>query len=407
MTLPLDQVQAAAKQYLPPAVEFARHLIATPSMPGKEGNIAAVVKREMEELGYDKVWVDHAGNVIGKINGGNGPTLMLNGHIDHVDPGPPEDWPYPPFAAQVVDGELWGRGAVDMKGPVASMVYAASLFKHMRLSPPGDIYVTAVVMEEIGGVGTRHAASHLNPQIAVCGEPSSNALMRGHRGRVEVIVEFMGRSAHASTPHLGINPHFGAAAFLQAMSNLPLGYEEALGASTVAPTLYHTDQFSPNVIPSLVQLTLDWRNVPSETPNDIIKKTNDLLAEVLAGSPFANSLQARAAISKSVFTTYTGFTEDFPAIAPSFLMPLQHELVQTGHQSLVDALGRDGGVGVWGFATDGGHLMEAGIPTLGFGPGDNKLAHTNQERIPVAQIEEALVGYTALMLSLPTASAAL
>jgi acetylornithine deacetylase/succinyl-diaminopimelate desuccinylase-like protein len=96
--------------------------------------------------------------------------------------------------------------------------------------------------------------------------------------------------------------------------------------------------------------------------------------------------------------------EDLPSITPSFLMPLQHPLVQTAHQTLVDALGRDDGVGVWGFATDGGHLMEAGIPTLGFGPGDNKLAHTNQERISLAEMEEALVGYTALLLSLPMVS---
>lgn len=404
MTLPLEQIRAAAKQCHPATIEFARQLVATPSMPGKEGNIAAVVKKEMEELGYDQVWIDQAGNVIGKINGGDGPAVMLNGHMDHVDPGPLQDWPYPPFAAQIVDGELWGRGAVDMKGPVACMVYAASLFKQMRLTPPGDIYVTVVVMEEVGGVGSKHAVSHLNPQIAICGEPSSNTLMRGHRGRVEVLVEFRGRSAHASVPHLGVNPHYGASAFLQAISGLSLGYQEALGASTVAPTLYHTDQFSPNVIPSLVQLTLDWRNVPPETPADIINKISELLAEVLNKMPLAANLRAGATITQNSFTTYTGFTEDFPAIAPSFLMPLQHELVRHGHQTLVDALGRDDGVGVWGFVTDGGHLMAAGIPTLGFGPGNNKLAHTNQERISVAEMEEAVVGYTALLLSLPAAT---
>ncbi len=403
MTLPLEQIRAAAKQYHSATVEFARHLISTPSMPGEEGDIAAVVKKEMEELGYDKVWIDRTGNVIGKINGGDGPPIMLNGHIDHVDPGPPDGWPYPPFAAQIVNGELWGRGSVDMKGPVASMVYAASLFKHMRLTPPADIYVTAVVMEEIGGIGSKHLTTHLNPKIAICGEPSNNTLKRGHRGRIELIVEFMGRSAHASVPHLGANPHYGAAVFLQALAGLSLGQEEMLGQSTVAPTLYQTDQFSPNVIPSLVQLTLDWRNVPSETPEMIVQKTNALLADALAGTPYAASLKARAAISKKVFTTYTGVTEDFPSVFPSFLMPLQHNLVQTAHKTLAEALNRDDGIGVWRFATDGGHLMEAGIPTLGFGPGNDQLAHTNQERIPLTQIEEALVGYAALMLALPTA----
>ncbi|GAB4424703.1 MAG: M20/M25/M40 family metallo-hydrolase [Anaerolineae bacterium] len=400
MTLPLEQIQAAAAQLHAATVEFARHLVSTPSMPGQERDIAAVVKKEMQELGYDHVWVDNAGNVIGKIEGGGGPAIMLNGHIDHVDPGPPDGWPYPPFAAEIVEGELWGRGSVDMKGPLACMIYAASLLRQMGLTPPGDVYVTAVVMEEIGGLGSKHLTTHLKPQIAICGEPSNNTLRRGHRGRVELIVEFLGRSVHASVPHLGINPHYAAAAFLQALAGLPLAQEEALGASTVTPTLYHTDQFSPNVIPSLVQLTLDWRNVPSETPNDIVAKTNALLAEVLAGS-----VQARAAVSKKEFTTYTGITEDFPSIFPSFLMPLDHPLVQTAHNTLADALGRDDGVSVWRFATDGGHLMEAGIPTLGFGPGNDQLAHTNQECIPLAQMKEALVGYTSLLLALPAAVA--
>ena len=159
------------------------------------------------------------------------------------------------------------------------------------------------------------------------------------------------------------------------------------------------------MIPGLVQLTLDWRNVPAETPDDIVQKIEALLSTALNESPYAAEVQARVAISKKAFTTYTGLTEDFPSIFPSFLMPEQDPLVQTAQATLIEALGRDDGVGIWSFATDGGHLMQAGIPTLGFGPGDDKLPHTNQERISLAQIEEALIGYTALLLTLPTLEA--
>ena len=245
MTLPLQQLKAVAQQSQPATVEFARHLIATPSLPGEEANIAEIIKKEMTGLGYDKTWVDRAGNVIGKVNGGDGPSIMLNGHMDHVDPGPPEGWPYAPFAAEIVEGELWGRGAVDMKGPLACMIYAASLFKQMQLTPPGDIYVTVAVMEEIGGLGSQHLTSHLNTSLAICGEPSNNTLRHGHRGRVELIVEFNGHSAHASAPHLGVNPHFGTAAFLQALSGLSLAQDNTLGSSTVVPTLYHNRSVQP------------------------------------------------------------------------------------------------------------------------------------------------------------------
>lgn len=401
----LKNMRAIAQQYLAPTVEFAQHLISVPSMPGHEGEVAQVVRKEMEELAYDEVWTDRVGNVIGKINGGDGPTVMLNGHIDHVDAGPPENWPYPPFEAQIVDGELWGRGSVDMKGPVACMVYAASFIKQLGITPPGDIYVTAAVLEEVGGVGTKHLAQHLQAQAAICGEPSNNTLRRGHRGRVELIVEFRGQSAHASVPHLGVNPHYAAAAFLQALAQIPLAHDDTLGSSTVVPTLYHTDQFSPNVIPSLVQLTLDWRNVPAETPDIIVNKIQKLIETAVTPAANAGEVDVRAAISHSEFTTYTGVVEDFQAVFPSFLLAVDDPLVQAAHAALVEAFGRDDGVNVWRFATDGGHLVEAGIPTVGFGPGDDQLAHTRLERIRLAQMEEALVGYMALALALGRAAA--
>ena len=168
MNLPLENVRSTAHEYQPPLIDFTQHIVATPSLPGQEGDVAVIIATEMENLGYDKVWRDQVGNIIGKINGGDGPTILLNGHMDHVDAGPLEGWPYPPFSGQIVDGNLWGRASVDMKGPTACMIYAASLFKRLHITPPGDIYMTVPVMEEIGGLGTQHLATHLNAQAAIC-----------------------------------------------------------------------------------------------------------------------------------------------------------------------------------------------------------------------------------------------
>jgi putative selenium metabolism hydrolase len=366
--------------------------------------VAAIISSEMNKLGYDEVWTDQVGNVIGKIKGGSGPSIMLNGHMDHVDTGPVEGWPYPPFSGQIVDGELWGRASLDMKGPVACMTYAAGLFRQVGLKPPGDILMTAVVMEEVSGLGTQHIASQFNVQAAICGEPSNNILRRGHRGKVELVVTFEGRSAHASVPHLGVNPHYAAAAFLSALPTLELPQDEVLGASTVTPTLYTTDQSSSNVIPGKVSLILDWRNVPAESPDMIIAKVKTLLDRSLASSHQAQGCRATVTVTDQEFTTYTGVSRLLPSIFPSFLLPETDRFVQQAHATLVNVLGRDDGVDIWHFATDGGHLMKAGIPTIGFGPGDDKLAHTNQERIPLAQIEEAVVCYAALILALAEAA---
>jgi succinyl-diaminopimelate desuccinylase len=396
--IPLEKIQSIAHERHAAATAFARQMIQIPSLPGHEQDIAVVVSQEMENLGYDEVWADGVGNVIGKIQGGTGPTVLLNGHMDHVDPGPAEGWPYPPFSGEIVNGELWGRGSVDMKGPVACMVYAAGLFKMIGLTPPGDIFMTVPVMEEVGGLGTQYLTTHLQAAAAICGEPSHNTLRRGHRGRVELQVIFKGRSAHASIPQLGINPHFHAARFLRRLPELDMLEQADVGISTVTPTLYHTDQISPNVIPGEVRLTLDWRNIPAESPDEIVAKIQDLLDSL------GEDAQARVEISTTRLTTYTGLQEDFPAIFPSFLLAEDDPIIQTAHATLVKVLGRDEGIDIWSFATDGGHLMTAGIPTIGFGPGDETLAHTNQERINLAQMEEAVVAYAALVLALGKAA---
>lgn len=401
MDLPLTQIRAAAEEAQAALVDFSQQILRTPSLPGQENEVAPIIRREMEDLGYDDVWSDAAGNIIGKVNGGSGPTVMLNGHMDHVDPGPGQAWPQPPFSGNIVEGELWGRGSVDMKGPVACMMYAVGLLKQLNLTPPGDVYMTVPIMEEIGGLGTQFLiTSQLNADVAICGEPSRNTLRLGHRGRVEVQVTFKGRSAHASTPHLAVNPHFSAAAVLTRLSELSMSHNEVLGYSSVAPTLYFTDQISSNVIPSEVRLILDWRNVPDESPNEIVARIQALVNDCLAHHDLTPDGQAIVEITTKEFTTYTGLTKVIPAIFPSYILPKDHPIVQTARSRLDQVLEREVGVDVWPFATDGGHLMAAGIPTIGFGPGDERLAHTNQERISLAQMEEAVIAYVALIFAL-------
>lgn len=403
MTPVLETIRLAADERQAALVDFAQQLVRVPSLPGQENDMAELIMREMYNLAYDEVWVDQAGNVIGKINGGNGPIVMLNGHMDHVDSGPVVDWPYPPFAGTIVGDELWGRASVDMKGPLACMIYAVSLFKQLGLTPPGDILMTVAVMEEIGGLGTQYLASQLSAQAAICGEPSRNILRRGHRGRVGLLTTFKGRSAHAGTPHLAINPHYGAAAFLSQLPTLVMSQDEALGIATIAPTLYATDQTSPNVIPSEVYLTLDYRNVPGESQEAIVAQVQSLLDSCLAEEGLRD-IQARVEVVTTELITYTGMSKLFPSVFPSFLLAENDLLVQAAHTTLKDVLGRDDEVEVWRFATDGGHLMAAGIPTVGFGPGDEGLAHTNQERISLAQMGEAMVAYAALLPALAEAT---
>ena len=396
MALPLSprEIEYAARQYQPELVSFTQKLIQTPSLPGAEEKIALLTQAEMHRLGYDEVSTDSFGNVIGLIKGGNAPSLMLNGHLDHVATGDPAGWTHPPHSGKIVNGSIWGRGAVDMKGPLACMLYAAAIIKKSGITPPGNIFLAAPVMEETGGVGTTHLTTHLHTDLAIVGEPSHNVLRRGHRGRVELWVTFRGKSIHASVPHLGINPYFSLAEFLRHLNDMPMAKDATFGGSNVAPTLIQTDQTSPNVTPGEIRLTLDWRNTPAESPAEIVEKVQSALNRSLK-----NGTTGSVTLATRPFTTYTGRTIEQSAVFPSFELPADSLLVRQARRTLSQTLGTEMPVDVWQFATDGGHLMAAGIPTLGFGPGDETLAHTNREHIRIADMLTAVRGYIALALT--------
>lgn len=356
--------------------------------------MAALVQGEMESLGYDSVWRDEAGNIIGHTGGDGGPSLMFNGHMDHVDAGDPAQWAHPPFGAEIHDGELWGRGAVDMKGALAAMVYAGALVKRLGAALPGDLYVSGVVQEEVGGLGARHLSPTLPVDRAVVGEASGNHLRRGHRGRVELRVHLTGRAVHASMPDLGVNPHFSLARFVDGLAALNMVRDQDYGTSTVAPTRVTSEPQSANVTPSDMDLVLDWRNIPGEQPDEIVSKLQTLLSDSLQPG-----CRGRVQVATKELTSYTGFRMTYPDTFPSFTTHAEHPWLLRVQDCLAAALKREVGVGSWRFATDGGHFAAAGTTVLGFGPGDDALVHTVEERLSVDQLEESVVGYLVLALA--------
>lgn len=374
-------------------VRFAQRLVQTPSRSGHEGEVAALVRTEMERLGYDDVQVDEAGNVMGRIAGGGGPALMFNGHMDHVDAGPPGHWRHPPFGGEIHDGELWGRGTADMKGALAAMVYAAALAPQAGADLPGDLHVSAVVQEEIGGLGARHLSQNLPALHVIVGEASANQLRRGHRGRVELVAHFEGRSVHASMPDLAINPHYSLAHFLAGLRSLYMPSDTAYGASTVAPTRIESEPQGTNITPAALRLSLDWRNIPAETLDEILARLETLLTSTLEPG-----CQGHIEVSSRELISYTGLRLTYPDVFASFTTPPAHPWLMQSQAALVHALGRAVEIGTWRFATDGGHFAAAGATVLGFGPGDDTLVHTVEERLPIDQLVESVVGYLALAL---------
>jgi succinyl-diaminopimelate desuccinylase len=387
----VDLLKRQAAACLGDTVAFAARLIQTPSLSGQEGGVAALVRAEMERLAYDEVWADDAGNVIGLLRGQDGGrSLMLNAHMDTVSPGDAAHWQHDPYAGQVEDGALWGRGAVDMKGSLACQVHTLPVLRAAGLRPAGDLYVTAVVMEEIGGLGMQHLMTHLHADSAVIGEPSNCSLKRGHRGRIGLRVSIRGRAGHASAPERAVNPHLAAAAFLLALDDLPLAKHSDFGAATLVPTIYRSDNESINVIPESVRLHLDWRTVPDEDQAAMLGMLGDrLAASLLPGS------RGDVAIEQDDMTSYTGLRLNLPSVFRPYALAPDHWAVRRAEQ----ALGSQP-AGLWRFATDGGHVFAAGVPPLGFGPGLEEHCHIADERISLAQMEGALAGNARLAMAL-------
>ncbi len=392
-----EAIVAASQRYRAPMIDFARRLIQTPRVSGDERAIAELMARELRGLAYDDVWIDRAGNVVGVIRGrGAGPSVQFNAHLDHVDVGDLALWPHPPYAG-VIDGDtLFGRGASDVKGAMAVQVYLAPVLRDAGLQPDGDVYVAGVVLEEVGGFGSQFLAETMPTSAAVLAEATNNELRRGHRGRAFVKVSFTGVSAHASAPDRAINPHYAAARFLLRLEHLPMRSDVTFGSSTVAPTLIESDQRSGNVTPATISVFLDWRNVPSEPVEEIVATLHPLIAAV---EREVNGIQGAIEIVGREVRSYTGLTATMPGTM-GFETPADHPVLLTARATLESLFNRHIPVSTWTFATDGGHLAQRGITTIGFAPGEERFAHTIHDQVSLSKMTEALAGNAALALAL-------
>ena len=240
-------------------VPFLQDLIRTPSMPGEEANIAARVLEEKRKLRFDAAWTDAKGNAFGLYRGADrGPAWMLMTHLDHIDVGDLSLWAHPPFAAVLENaglesGIVHGRGAVDIKGQLATHVYTVANMIARDLRPKRDIVVTAPVFEEIGGEGAEFMCKHLPLQTpdgssisfgaCIVAEPSSNRVMLGHRGVSRATVSFHGEAHHASFGLYDKNPHFALGKFLERLSKFTMPTHPVLGSSSIVVHKY----FAPAV----------------------------------------------------------------------------------------------------------------------------------------------------------------
>jgi succinyl-diaminopimelate desuccinylase len=362
-------------------VNFTQRLIQTPSMSFEEDVIADLIGQEMRRLRFDEVWQDGIGNVYGRIHGQERSlgALVLNTHTDHVDPGDRSLWDFDPYSGEIVDGRIYGRGAVDIKGPLATQIYSMAALLRQGVRPRRDVVFTGVVQEEIGGEGAIHWVENLDypVDLVVLGEPSSNRISLGHRGILSLWLTFYGRSTHASAPHKGENPNYALADFLTKLRPAAqnLGVHDILGPTTVAPTIMEVDTKSGNVTPAWARVMLDFRTAV-ESHNSIQAFVHQLAGEARHAIHDAwNEGQPISASDDPIFGYYT---------------PPESEVALRAQSALAEGLGYVPELTSYQFATDGRHFVPYNLPMIGFAPGNEFMAHTANENIAIAEIAASL-----------------
>lgn len=370
------------------AVAFAAELVRIRSVQDPvagtaEAAVAALVAQRMRDFGWDPVVEEVAPgrpNVIAVLDGGggHGPTLMLEGHTDVVTEGDPGSWSFDPYAADIVDGWLRGRGSADMKSGLAAMLYAAKAVVDAGAFP-GRLVVAALVDEEGLMLGAKaFAASDLAGEVdaVICGEPEAGEICAVSKGALRLQITFIGRMAHGAMPQHAHNPLPVASAYLQALQQVQddlqtqHGEHEHLGHVYLTPTvLSGGDVEQINVIPGRALLCLDVRTVPGVDHEALVQRLTDLAQTVGA----AAQVQAQVEI-----------VDDRPPVQT----PTDHPMIvalAAAHEQVTGSPAVFGGVPG---ATDGTILTaHAGIPSVVYGPGGKWIAHQGDEQVEVAEIQ--------------------
>ncbi|HVM34899.1 MAG TPA: YgeY family selenium metabolism-linked hydrolase [Actinomycetota bacterium] len=381
-----------AERYRTGVTNFLRDLVALPSPSGGEKAVAERVVEEMTRLGYDEVRIDRMGNAIGRVGTGD-TVIVFDAHMDTVGTGDPSSWGFDPFEGKIEDGVVYGRGAGDDKGSVAAMVYGGGLCRSRALDGvDATVYVVGTVMEEdCDGLALGHVLTESIPVAdwVIIGESTSLDVYRGQRGRMEMSVTFRGRSAHASAPERGDNAISKMAPLVAEITALNdrLAGDEFLGKGTIAVTKIECETPSLNAIPDSCTIYLDRRLARGETRESAVKE--------VAGLPSAAG--AEIDVPTYAVPSWKGVTPATDKYYPTWVLDEEHPLVQAGVAAVTEALGAPPGIGRWIFSTNGvASAGRLGIPTIGFGPGDERTAHTTDDRCPVDHLVKCIAAYAAM-----------
>ena len=385
------EVQSKVDQYRGKIIQFLLDIVAIPSMDSQIGDVGNRIADEMRNLGYDEVHFDVMGNIFGRIGTGE-KTIIFDSHIDTVGIGDPNAWEWDPFTGKIEDGVLYGRGACDEKGSTPGMVYGLAIARDLGLLEGWTVYYFGNMEEWCDGIAPNSFVEvdpKVRPDFVVIGEPTKMNVYRGHKGRLEFKVTAKGRSAHAASNHLGDNAIYKLLPIIKGISELEpkLGNHAFLGNGkiTVSDMLVKTP--SINAVPDEAVIFIDRRMTFGETKEKVVSEVQALIPEKDKDSITIEELFYDE-------PSYTGFVFKVDKYFPAWSLEQDHPLVQAGQEtrSLIGL--QETPSGKWDFSTNGIYWAgKAGIPSIGFGPGDEVTAHTTHDSVKLDDVVKATEFY--------------
>ncbi len=383
-----EKILDLAKKYEPYTAENLSRLIKLKSLSSGEKEVASLIKKMMDEAGFDETKIDGLGNVIGRI--GNGKRIIaIDGHIDTVDVGNINNWDFDPFGGEIKDGYVHGLGSTDQTGGPAAFITAGRILKELNIDNDVAIYFVGSVMEEdCDGLCWKYIVEEdkIKPDCVIVTEPTNLNIYRGHRGRMEIEVSFYGLSAHGSAPERGKNAIYMAskAALEIEKLNEKLIVDDFLGKGSV--TISEIISSSPSLcaVSDFCKIHLDRRLTKGEDKKLALNQIEEIVKGMNAKVELLNYKQK----------AYTGLEYGMEKYYPTWSIEENHPVIQTGVNTFKKLFNKNPKIDKWTFSTNGVVINGIyNIPVIGFGPGNEVLAHAPNEKVPVEHLVKASAFY--------------
>jgi succinyl-diaminopimelate desuccinylase len=365
--------------------------IETENPPGNEAAAAEFVHDWFERRGLDSDLVEEPSadrpQVAVRVGDGD-PTVVLNGHLDVVPAGNPEEWSYPPYGAEIEDGVLYGRGSADMKAGVAIAMLAtvdlAEAFEDGALD--GSVVFHAAMGEETAEPGTKTLLeTGYDGDYGVVLEPTSMRTATSEKGLAWYEITVSGAPSHASRPDHGDNAIDNARPVLDALADydaeLRQREHDLLGCAYATVTEFDAGT-KENVVPEDATLTVDRRFLPSESAAEI----DDEIASLLA------AVEADHDVETEWRRTRTYESAEIPVDSPVA------EALRDSSERLADVDRAPWGITA---STDVRNLVnDAGMEAVTWGPGELDQAHSYDEHVDLGEVATAHDALTSALRAL-------